>query len=45
MLIMTPNVELSGGAAVRLSAGLERGGGDNGHEKNSALGTPLFFKS
>ena len=40
------NAELSGGAAVRLSAGLERGGAVNDeYEKNSALGTPAVFQT
>ena len=34
-LLRLPNVKLSGGVAVRLSAGLERGGAVNDeHEKN-----------
>jgi hypothetical protein len=37
-LLRLPNAKLSGGAAVRLSAGLERGGAANDeHKKNSAL--------
>jgi len=40
------NAKLSGGAAVRLSAGLERGGAVNdGYEKNSALGASAVFQT
>ena len=39
------NAKLSGGVAVRLSAGLERGGAVNDeHEKNSTLGTSTVFQ-
>jgi len=38
-------VKLSGGAAVRLSAGLERDGAANdGYEKNPALDASAVFK-
>jgi hypothetical protein len=41
---MAPNAELSGGAAVRLSAGLERGGAANDeHKKNPALCAAIVF--
>ena len=40
-----PNAKLSGGVAVRLSAGLERGGVvKDEHEKNKTPGAPAFFK-
>ena len=40
------NAKLSGGAAVRLSAGLERGGAANDeHKKNSAFCTATVFKT
>ena len=40
------NAELSGGAAVRLSVGLGRGGAVNDeHEKNPTLGTPVIFQT
>ena len=46
VLFRMPNAKLSGGAAVRLSAGLERGGGANDeYEKNTAPGTSTFFKT
>ena len=40
------NAKLSGGAAVRLSAGLERGGAVNdGHEKNPAPDASAVFQT
>ena len=46
ILLMTYNAKLSGGAAVRLSAGLERGGAVNDeHEKNRTLGTSAVFQT
>ena len=46
VLFRMPNAKLSGGAAVRLSAGLERGGAaKDEHEKNRTLGTPHCFSN
>jgi hypothetical protein len=43
---LSSNAKLSGGAAVRLSAGLERGGAANDeYERNSALYTATVFLS
>ena len=40
-----PNAKLSGGAAVRLSAGLERGGAvKDEHEKNTAPDASAVFQ-
>ena len=45
LCMMAPNAKLSGGVAVRLSAGLERGSAvKDEHEKNSTLGTPTVFQ-
>ena len=45
MMRAVSNVELSGGVAVRLSAGLERDGAVNdGHKKNSAPDASAVFK-
>ena len=41
-----PNAKLSGGVAVRLSAGLERGGAvDDEHEKNPAPDASAVFQT
>ena len=43
-LLRLPNAKLSGGAAVRLSAGLERDGAvDDEDEKNPALDASAVF--
>ncbi len=44
--MMMPNAKLSGGAAVRLSAGLERSGAvSDEHEKNPALDISAVFQT
>ena len=46
MIRIVPNAKLSGGAAVRLSAGLERGGAVNDEdEKNPASDASAVFQT